>query len=128
MGQKLFYPGSVFSYFSPLTRAPGNPGLYGPEYQGFTPVTALERVNYIDYLLKLDTNAEAKPNAAPYIALAGDVEALIAAIDAHFLNGTMPDLLKQGIRDTLATTTDPTRRARLALYLALSSAHYQIQK
>jgi uncharacterized protein (DUF1800 family) len=128
MGQKLFYPGSVFSYFSPLTRAPGNPGLYGPEYQGFTPVTALERVNYIDYLLKLDANAEAKPNAAPYIALAGDVEALIAAIDAHFLNGTMPDLLKQGIRDTLATTTDPTRRARLALYLALSSAHYQIQK
>ncbi len=128
MGQKLFYPGSVFSYFSPLTRAPGNPGLYGPEYQGFTPVTALERVNYIDYLLKLDANAEAKPNAAPYIALAGDVEALIAAIDAHFLNGTMPDPLKQGIRDTLATTTDPTRRARLALYLALSSAHYQIQK
>ncbi|MCX6612340.1 MAG: DUF1800 family protein [Acidobacteria bacterium] len=127
MGQKLFYPGSVFSYFSPLTRAPGNPGLYGPEYQGFTPVTALERINYIDYLLKLDANAEAKPNLAPYIALAGDVESLIAAINAHFLNGTMPDLLKQGIRDTLATTTDPTRRARLALYLALSSAHYQIQ-
>ncbi len=127
MGQKLFYPASVFSYFSPLTRAPGNPGLYGPEYQAFTPVTALERVNYIDYLMKLDANAEAKPNMAPYIALAGDVESLIAAINAHLLNGTMPDLLKQGIRDTLATTTDPTRRARMALYLALSSAHYQIQ-
>ena len=33
----------------------------------------------------------------------------------------------KGIRDTLATTTDPSRRARLALYLALSSAQYQIQ-
>jgi len=127
MGQKLFYPASVFSYFSPLTRAPGNPGLYGPEYQSLTPVNALERVNYIDYLLKLDVNAEAKPNLAPYIALATDVESLIAAINAHFLNGAMPDILKQGIRDTLATTTDPTRRARLALYLALSSANYQIQ-
>lgn len=127
MGQKLFYPGSVFSYFSPLTRAPGNPGLYGPEFQSFTPVTALERVNYIEYLLRLDANAEAKPNLAPYIAIAGDVESLIAMINAHFMNGTMPDTLKQGIRDTLATTTDPTRRARLALYLALSSAHYQIQ-
>jgi uncharacterized protein (DUF1800 family) len=127
MGQKLFYPGSVFSYFSPLTRAPGNPGLYGPEYQGFTPVTALERVNYIDYLLKLNNNAEAKPNLAPYIAVAADGDSLIAMINAHFMNGAMPEVLKQGIRDTLATTTDPTRRARLALYLALSSAHYQIQ-
>lgn len=127
MGQKLFYPGSVFSYFSPLTRAPGNPGLYGPEYQGFTPVTALERVNYIDYLLKLNSNAEAKPNLAPYIAVAADAESLIAMINAQFMNGAMPEVLKQGIRDTLATTTDPTRRARLALYLALSSAHYQIQ-
>lgn len=127
MGQKIFYPPSVFSYFSPMTRAPGNPGLYGPEYQGFTPVTALERVNYIDYLLKNDPNAEARPNLAPYIALAGDVESLIAAINAHFMNGAMPDLLKQGIRDTVATSTDPARRARLALYLALSSAHFQIQ-
>jgi uncharacterized protein (DUF1800 family) len=127
MGQKLFYPGSVFSYFSPLTRAPGNPTLYGPEYQGFTPVTALERVNYIDYLLKLSSNAEAKPNLAPYIAAAADVESLIAMINAHFMNGVMPDVLKQGIRDTLATTTNSTQRARLALYLALSSAHFQIQ-
>jgi uncharacterized protein (DUF1800 family) len=127
MGQKVFYPPSVFSYFSPMTRAPGNPGLYGPEYQGFTPVTALERVNYIDYLLKNDPNADARPNLAPYIALATDVESLIASINAHFMNGVMPELLKQGIRDTVATTTDPTRRARLALYLALSSAHYQIQ-
>jgi hypothetical protein len=36
--------------------------------------------------------------------------------------------MKQGIRDTLATTTDPLRRARLALYLALTSANYQIQQ
>jgi len=126
MGQKLFYPPSVFSYFSPLTRTPGNPGLYGPEYQGLTPVNVLERINYIDYILKGDQNAESKPNIAPYVALAGDVEALIAAINAHFMNSSMPEIQKQGIRDTLATTTDPTRKARLALYLALSSAHYQV--
>jgi uncharacterized protein (DUF1800 family) len=127
MGQKVFYPASVFSYFSPLSRAPGSPTLYGPEFQGFTPVNALERVNYMDYLLKMDQNAEAKPVIAPYVALAGDVEALLAAIDKHLLGGTMPDVLKQGIRDSVATTTDPVRKARLALYLALTSSHYQIQ-
>lgn len=128
MGQKVFYPASVFSYFSPLSRAPGNPGLFGPEFQGFTPVTSLERVNYVEYLLKNDANTETRLNLAPYTALAGDVESLIAAINAHFMNNNMPDILKQGIRDTVTTTTDPARKARLALYLALTSAHYQIQK
>jgi hypothetical protein len=127
MGQRVFFPPSVFSYFSPLTRAPGNPGLYGPEYQTFTPVAALERVNYVDYLLKLNTVADAKPNNAPYAALSGDVESLITAINVHFFHNTMPEPLKKGIRDTLATTNDPAQRARFALYLALTSAHYQFQ-
>ncbi len=125
MGQKVFYPPSVFSYYSPFSRTPGS-AFYGPEFQSLTPVTALERVNYIDYLLKQDPNAEAKVTLAPYIALATDVEALIAAINNHLLNGTAPELLKQGIRDTVATTTDPARKARLALYLALTSAHFQV--
>jgi uncharacterized protein (DUF1800 family) len=127
MGQKVFYPPSVFSYHSPLSRVPGTAAYYGPEFQNLTPVTALERVNYVDYLLKQNSSAEAIPDLAPYIALAGDVEALIAAINAHFLHGLMPDVMKQGIRDTAATTTDPARKARLALYIALSSSHYQIQ-
>lgn len=127
MGQKVFYPSSVFSYFSPMSRVPGSPGLYGPEYQGLTPVTALERVNYIDYMLKNDANSDTKLNLKPYISVAPDTEVLIAMINAHVLNGTMPEVMKQGIRDTVATTTDPFRKTRLALYLALSSSHYQIQ-
>lgn len=127
MGFKVFYPASVFSYYSPFSRVPGS-ALAGPEFQGLSPVNALERVNYIYYLLKQDVNAEAQVVLAPYIALAGDVEALIASMDAHFLHGTMPDVLKQGIRDTLATTTDPARRARLALYLVLTSSHYQVKR
>lgn len=127
MGFKVFYPASVFSYYSPFSRVPGSP-LAGPEFQGLSPVNALERVNYIHYLLRQDANAEAQVVLAPYIALAGDVEALIASMDAHFLHGTMPDVLKQGIRDTLATTTDPARRARLALYLVLTSSHYQVKR
>jgi uncharacterized protein (DUF1800 family) len=130
LGQKIFYPPSVFSYYSPFSRVPGNAAFAGPEFQILTPVTALERVNYIENLLQdsNNANAEARPNLAPYIALASDVESLILAIDRHFLNGAMPEVMKQGIRDTLATTTDPLRRARLALYLALTSANYQIQQ
>ncbi len=127
MGFKVFYPASVFSYYSPFSRVPGS-ALAGPEFQGLSPVNALERVNYIHYLLRQDANAEAQVVIAPYIALAGDVEALIASMDAHFLHGTMPEVLKQGIRDTVATTTDPARRARLALYLVLTSSHYQVKR
>ena len=127
MGQKVFYSPSVFNYYSPLSRVPGTPALYGPEYQLLTPVNALERVNYIDYLLKLDPNAEAKLNIDAFVALGGNVDALIAAINNHLMNGVMPDVLKQGIKDTLAQTTDPKVRARMALYLALTSGFYQVQ-
>jgi len=127
MGFKVFYPASVFSYYSPFSRVPGS-ALAGPEFQSLSPVNALERVNYIYYLLKQDANAEAQVVLAPYIAIAGDVEALIAMMDAHFLHGTMPDVLKQGIRDTVATTTDPAKKARLALYLVLTSSHYQVKR
>ncbi|GAB4358191.1 MAG: DUF1800 domain-containing protein [Bryobacter sp.] len=125
MGMKVFYPPSVFSYYSPFSRATGT-AFAGPEYQIYTPVNALERVNFIYYILEQKSNSEIKVNIAPYVGLATDVESLIRAIDQHFLHGTMPEILKQGIRDTVATTTDPTKRARLALYLALTSSHYQI--
>lgn len=127
MGMKVFYPPSVFSYYSPFSRVPGSP-LAGPEFQGLTPVNALERVNYIHYILQQSSNSEVQVVLAPYIAIAGDTEALIAMMDAHFLHGTMPEVLKQGIRDTVATTTDPAKKARLALYLVLTSSHYQVKR
>jgi uncharacterized protein (DUF1800 family) len=125
MGMKVFYPPSVFSYYSPFSRVTGS-ALAGPEYQLYTPVNALERVNYIEYLLRQPSGAYAQVVIAPYVALASDVEALILSLERHFLNGNMPEVLKQGIRSTLATTTDPVRRARLALYLTLTSSHYQV--
>src|SRR6185436_17073233 len=56
MGQKVFYPGSVFSYYSPGYRVRGTVGptgapLGGPEFQIFTTVTALVRVNFVASLL-----------------------------------------------------------------------------
>ena len=52
MGQKVFYPPSVFSYFSPGYRVRGTAGpgglpLGGPEFQILTSVTALERANFV---------------------------------------------------------------------------------
>src|SRR5262249_48222334 len=59
MGQKVFYPPSVFSYFSPGYRVrppkmgnlPPPPPTPGPEFQILTSVTALERANFIGELL-----------------------------------------------------------------------------
>ena len=56
MGQKVFYPGSVFSYFSPGFRVRGTVGptglpLGGPEFQILTSVTALVRANFVGSLL-----------------------------------------------------------------------------
>ena len=55
MGQKVFFPPSVFSYFSPGYRVRGTGGngapLGGPEFQILTSVTALERANFVGSLL-----------------------------------------------------------------------------
>ena len=56
MGQKVFYPPSVFSYFSPGYRvrgtgAPGGQPIVGPEFQILTSVTALVRANFVGSLL-----------------------------------------------------------------------------
>jgi uncharacterized protein (DUF1501 family) len=55
-GQKVFYPPSVFSYFSPGYRVRGTDRgdkipLGGPEFQILTTVTALERANFVGDLL-----------------------------------------------------------------------------
>ena len=49
MGQDVFRPPSVFSYFSPgKVAVPGNPPALGPEFQIQTTFTALQRANFVN--------------------------------------------------------------------------------
>jgi uncharacterized protein (DUF1800 family) len=122
LGQTLFYPPSVFSYFSPEYRTPK--GLPGPEFQIYSTQTAALRTNVINALLfgRLDkgTTVDLTPFAKT------DMGAMLDSIGAVFLHGAMSDALRQAALEAAQAAATPLARTRAALYVVLTSGEYQV--
>jgi hypothetical protein len=135
MGQKVLYPGSVFSYFSPGYRVRGTNGgggvpLGGPEFQILTTVTALERANFVGELLGGDFGDHVHVDYAPFTSRAGDAAALVDYCGLVFMGGRMS--LEQRTEIISAVRKTPPgnagERARTALYLTLTAAQSQVDR
>lgn len=130
MGQRVFFPGSVFSYFSPgyRVRGTGTPPLGGPEFQGLTSVTVLERVNFAGRLLGNHFGADVAVDYTPFTTRAVDVPALVDYVNLLFMGGRMSaeqrNEIIAAVRVTPATNT--LERARTALYLTIVAAQAQV--
>src|SRR5262249_16304299 len=113
MGQKVFYPGSVFSYFSPGYRIRGTT-LAGPEFQILTTVPALSRVNYMARLISNGFGADVTIDFTPFTSKAADPAALTDYCNLLFMGGQMSveqrNEIINAVRVTSATNT--TERAR----------------
>ncbi len=125
MGQKVFYPASVFNYYSPLYRTPG--GIPAPEFQLMNSSSALVRANAVESLVSRGLDGDASWNMGPYQALAGNPSALVDAVDNAFLYGRLPDELKANIVAAVSATKDTRTRIRNAIYLVATSSLYQVQ-
>lgn len=133
MGQKVFYPGSVFSYYSPGYRVRGTVGpnglpLGGPEFQILTSVTALVRVNFVAALLGGYFGSDVTFDYGPFTSLAADPAALVDYC-AELLMGTRvsPEMRAEIIAAVRVSPATSTReRARTALYLTLVAAQTQV--
>jgi uncharacterized protein (DUF1800 family) len=132
MGQRVFFPPSVFSYFAPSyrVRGTGTPPLAGPEFQVLTSVTALERTNFIGSLLggKFGTNVTV--DYTPFTTLAGDPGALVDYCGAVFMGGRMSPEVRNEIIAAVSVTpsSNALERVRTALYLTLSIAQTQVDR
>jgi len=89
MGQRVFYPGSVFSYYSPgyKVRNTGTPPLGGPEFQTLTTVTAVRP--YSDYGA-LAFRGRESVESHPKAAAATDYRPLVTEILKFFQTGKPP--------------------------------------
>lgn len=135
MGQKVLYPGSVFSYFSPgyrvanTTGADGTP-LAGPEFQILTTVTALERANFVAELLDGQFGSDVVIDYGPFTSRAGDAAALVDYCSLVFMGGRMS--LEQRSEIINAVKRIPpgnaSERARTALYVTLTTAQVQVDR
>jgi uncharacterized protein (DUF1800 family)/fibronectin type 3 domain-containing protein len=130
MGQRVFYPPSVFSYFSPgfRVRGTGTPPLGGPEFQTLTSVTSLERANFAGRLLGNHFGTDVTVDYAPFTSRAANPTDLVEYANLLFMGGAMSAAEKSLIVTAVTRTpsTNPTERVRTAIYLTITAAQAQV--
>jgi uncharacterized protein (DUF1800 family) len=124
MGQQLFYPPSVFSYFSPHYRT--EKGLLGPEFQLYTTQTAADRANIVHSILYGTLGGGTTVNLTPFVQQAGTIGSLLDSIGSVFLYGGMSANLYQQAYNAAAAQKTPTAQVQAALYVVLTSGEYQV--
>jgi hypothetical protein len=135
MGQRVFYPPSVFSYYSPGyrvrgTEAPGGPPLGGPEFQILTSVTALERANFVADLLAGRYGSAVTIDYTPFLSRAMDAGALVDYCNLVFMGGRMSAEERKVIVAAVkaASLTSATERMRTAIFVTLALTQSQVDR
>ncbi len=133
MGQDLFDPDSVFSYYPHEYVAPGT-SAEGPEFGIETTSTAIARINVVSALaFGRSPSPEGTPGTALDLsgleALADDPAALVERLDALLLHGTMSDAMREAVLGAVAAAgPSPAARTAIALQLVATSSAYQVER
>ncbi len=140
MGQKIWKPPTVFSYFPQAYAAPpASAGVLGPEFGIMNSQTSLKRANFVNQFT-IWGGVEADPGndtpngtALDYSELellASSPANLVDRLNRLLLHGTMSDELRASIVSAVNAVDplDPLGRAEQALYLVAVSSQYQVER
>ena len=134
MGQNLFYPATVFSYFPYDFEIAGSDDD-GPEFGILTSLSALRRVNFVNTLVFSKFTSPAPDpgtvaDLSPLAKLATDPAGLVESLNQVLLHGAMSPEMRTTVTDTVAAipATNLLLRAQTALYLVASSSQYQVER
>ena len=140
MGQSVFTPGSVFSFYPPDYALPGSATLKGPQFGVQNTTTSVARLNFAYNLLYATNGIGADSSVAgstgtqvslaAYSALAATPAAMVDKLDALLAHSTLTAGEKAAIVTAVGaiTATDTVGRARMAAYLVAASPRYQINR
>jgi uncharacterized protein (DUF1800 family) len=131
MGQTLFNPPSVFSYFSPDNEI--QEGVLGPEFGIQSSTTTIGRINFVSALV-FNGIGRGTPTGGTFLdlskwsPLAADPAALVSAIDRLLLHGTMTGESARDVTIAVAAVpaTNALTRVKTAISLVASSSAYQV--
>ncbi len=127
IGESLLESPTVFNFFSPLNKV-GDTGLFGPEFQIYTPVTAMGRSNWVYQLLNDRFWRSIRINTEPYLTSTNDPTYHVSLIDRTFFYGRMSSTLRNELIDAVSrTSSDPGRRTMTSIWLATTSGEYLVQ-
>ncbi|HEX8335077.1 MAG TPA: DUF1800 domain-containing protein, partial [Pyrinomonadaceae bacterium] len=145
MGQPLFQPATVFSYFEPDYQVTGT-RLTGPAFQVLTTSTTLRRANYVNQMLYFGVQPTGSGNCGnnavptgtqiamlPVMNLSNDPAAMVEYLNSLLLHGTMSAAMKAEVVKAVefipTSSSDASRRrAQTAIYLVATSAQYEVQR
>jgi len=123
--------GSVFNFFPPNYVIPGTTML-GPEFDLQTTAVALVRINFVNSFAFSNLGAGTSYNFTTYANMAGNPSAMIGALNALLLHGTLSAASKTAILTAVnavpAGTNQNLQRAETAIYLIASSSQYQVMQ
>ncbi|MEW5685006.1 MAG: DUF1800 domain-containing protein [Pseudomonadota bacterium] len=152
LGQTAMTSPSVFNFFRPGYSPPnsrvGAAGLVGPEFQIVDEVTVAGYLNTMQTVIDRGVGtqtggvSDVRPDYAPLVALAGDVDALVARVDLLLAQGQMSATTRNRITQAVSGVTVPaatatnqatvttalTNRAKLAIYMTMASPDYLVQR
>ena len=139
MNQDVFNAPSVFSFYPPTARVPGE-SVLGPQFVLFSSLTSLRRDNFVNRVIfsTIPASPPNRPNGtsidlSAWIPLANDPNNLIETLNQLLLHGTMSDDMRQSVITAVTSipaSNDSNRRIRVqtAIYLILTSSQYQVQR
>jgi uncharacterized protein (DUF1800 family) len=137
MSQEVFKAPSVFNFYPPTARVPGETGVLGPQFTIFSSLTSLRRDNFVNRVIFATIPADPphRPTGtsidlAAWDALGNDPDRLIAALDELLLHGTMSGEMRHIIREVVVSIPADNGRLRVqtAIYLIATSPQYQVQR
>jgi hypothetical protein len=140
MGEPVFSPSTVFSFYPPAYPLPGNPSLVAPQFGILNTTTALARLNYLNALLfslggippqaNVPGATGTQVDLTAYAANAAQPDALVAQFNANVLHHSMLSSETATISAAVGAVaaSDAIDRARTAAYLVFASPRYQITR
>jgi len=136
-GQRPMSSPTVFNFFLPDHQPTGpiaDAGLYAPEFQIITAVTAITSANalrsqVVGTMNQDDNEAfEVRLDLSDEIAIADDVRALIDRLDLLLMYGNMSQPMRAILVRALEQRSDPEERAQMAIQLIAIAPEYAVLK
>ncbi len=124
LGEDLFYPPTVFSYFSPMYALES--GQPAPEFQIYSAQTAADRADIVNAALYGALDKSTTVNLAPFLPQGGDLSGMMDNISHAFLHDAMSSDLRSAALNAASAATGAKAQAQAALYVVLTSSEYQI--
>lgn len=136
MGESILTPGSVFNFFPPDYVIPMNyfpitppaQAPFGPEFAIETPLTATQRVNFVNTVVYGSLQSSVNATLQGYVPLASTPAALVDTLNIQLMHGQMSQAMHDRIVTavTAYSASSPLQRVQAAVYLTLSSSQWQV--